>query len=257
MPTVPFLIFTDLDGTLLDHDTYSHAPADTVLQRLAKAGIPVILASSKTAAEMGPLRAELGLAAHPMICENGAGLIEPDDGQSVTPTDYIALRKVLATLDAPFRGFGDMAVAEVIDLTGLSEEAAHRAMTRAFSEPGIWHGTDKQKETFLKDLRDHGISAREGGRFLTLSFGATKADRMTDIAARYGTPPLLALGDAPNDIEMLSTADHGAIIANPHRAPLPAHPLEATGRITRSTLPGPAGWAERVTTILSQHGITI
>ncbi|MCE8458362.1 HAD-IIB family hydrolase, partial [Rhodovulum sulfidophilum] len=65
MPRPALLIFTDLDGTLLDHETYSHAEAAPALTALRAAGVPVILASSKTAAEIAPLRAELGLSAHP------------------------------------------------------------------------------------------------------------------------------------------------------------------------------------------------
>jgi ribonucleotide monophosphatase NagD (HAD superfamily) len=45
------LVFTDLDGTLLDHDTYDWTPARDALDRLTRAGIPVVFTSSKTAAE--------------------------------------------------------------------------------------------------------------------------------------------------------------------------------------------------------------
>lgn len=257
MISAPFLIFSDLDGTLLDHETYSHDAADEALARLANAGIPVILASSKTAAEMIPIRNALGLSAHPAICENGAGLVAPGADNLPDTSDYHALRRTLDTLRAPFEGFSDMSVSAVATLTGLSPDAARLAKTRAFSEPGLWRGTESEKEAFLSALQSEGISAREGGRFMTLSFGATKADRMTEITRLYGAPPTLALGDAPNDLEMLHMADYGAIIANPHRSPLPRHPDEDTGRLTRSSLPGPAGWAERVTTVLAQHGILI
>ena len=56
-----FVIFTDLDGTLLDHASYSYAPAEPALALLHKLEIPLILASSKTAFEIAPLREELDL----------------------------------------------------------------------------------------------------------------------------------------------------------------------------------------------------
>lgn len=257
MPSVPFLIFSDLDGTLLDHDTYRADTAKPVLAALKAANVPVILASSKTAAEMIPLRDRLGLSDYPMICENGAGRMAA--GASVLPdrTQYKRLRALLSDAPGGFEGFGDMSIGRIVEVTGLSAEDARLAATRAFSEPGLWRGDDAGKAQFLAWLEAHEITARAGGRFLTLSFGATKADHMADIAAEFGSPPTLALGDAPNDLEMLETADFGVIIANPHRAPLPPHPYEATGRITRSSLPGPAGWAERVETLLPQLGITI
>jgi predicted mannosyl-3-phosphoglycerate phosphatase (HAD superfamily) len=50
------LIFTDLDGSLLDHHTYSFAPAANYLDRLETQGIPVIPITSKTRAEVLVLR---------------------------------------------------------------------------------------------------------------------------------------------------------------------------------------------------------
>lgn len=64
------LVFTDLDGTLLDHHTYSWQPARPALERLDGLKIPLILCSSKTSPEMLGLRAELGNR-HPFIVENG------------------------------------------------------------------------------------------------------------------------------------------------------------------------------------------
>ena len=68
------VIFSDLDGTLLDHATYEAGPALPVLARLRAMGVPLVLATSKTGAEVVEVRARLGLAGLPAIVENGAGL---------------------------------------------------------------------------------------------------------------------------------------------------------------------------------------
>jgi predicted mannosyl-3-phosphoglycerate phosphatase (HAD superfamily) len=47
-----FLVFTDLDGTLLDHHSYSCEEAMPAVRALAEAGFPLIFNSSKTAAEI-------------------------------------------------------------------------------------------------------------------------------------------------------------------------------------------------------------
>ena len=60
----------------------------------------------------------------------------------------------------------------------------------------------------------------------------------------------VALGDAPNDIEMIETADIGVIVSNPNNAPLPKLKGEKQGQIFRTTLPGPEGWAQAVEQIL-------
>ncbi|MDJ0858297.1 MAG: HAD-IIB family hydrolase [Dinoroseobacter sp.] len=246
----PLIVFTDLDGTLLDHDTYSYDAARPALEKLAEIGAPVILASSKTAMEIDPLRTELGLSLCPAIVENGAGLLASGARPDADNSRYDALRAELDAVDgelrAHYRGFGDMDADEVSELTGLAPAAAHLAKTRAFSEPGLWTGTEHGLNAFLKALKTKGIAARRGGRFLTLSFGGTKADRMAEVSAQYGSPYSIALGDAPNDTEMLDCADLGIIIVNPSHSALPPLAGEAEGRIRRSTKPGPDGWNAEV-----------
>lgn len=256
-----WLIVTDLDGTLLDHATYSHAAADATLVRLRAAGVPVAFASSKTAAEIAPLRAELGFAHVPAICENGGGLVPPGTDALPDRSRHVRLRAALAALPAPlrapFRGFSEMDADAVAAATGLPPDAAARARDRAFTEPGLWTGTAAGRAAFVEALKEQGIAAREGGRFLTLGFGQTKAERMHQIADEMGCDRILALGDAPNDVEMLQAADRAAIVANPHRAPLPALDGETTGRILRTDLPGPAGWSRAVERILSEEGVAL
>ncbi len=243
------LIFSDLDGTLLDHETYDFSPALPALAEVSARGGLLVLASSKTAAEILPLHQQLGLGDTPMIVENGAACLRPA-AIGNKDADYRAIRQVLRTLDAPFRGFGDMSVAEVATVTGLSELAARRAKTRQFSEPGLWQGDAHQRAGFLAALARHGISARAGGRFLTLSFGATKADQMTRLMAQYAPCFTVALGDAPNDVEMIAQADRGVVIRNDHGPDLPEFRNE--DRILRTTRPGPAGWREAVMQLLPE-----
>lgn len=243
---LPLLVFTDLDGTLLSHANYQWDAASTALGHLANIGAGVVMASSKTATEIRALRNDMGLQQWPAIVENGAGLLEPHAEAASDRSDYAQLRATMAKISAPlrahFKGFGDMNDAQVSEATGLSHFEASLAKQRAFSEPGIWSGTPQEKEEFLAELATMGISGRDGGRFLTLSFGATKADQMAGIIRDYAPRHTISLGDAPNDIEMLEAADFGIIIANPYRAPLPVLQGEKRGRILRTTLAGPEGW---------------
>ena len=70
-------MFTDLDGTLLDHDTYGFEPALPALAMLAQKNIPVILNSSKTLVEILKIRSALGNC-HPFIAENGSVVAVPE-----------------------------------------------------------------------------------------------------------------------------------------------------------------------------------
>ncbi|MEM0898749.1 MAG: HAD-IIB family hydrolase [Pseudomonadota bacterium] len=253
------IIFSDLDGTLLDHDTYSFAAAQPALDLMRKTETPLILASSKTAAEIAPIRDAVGFSQYPAIVENGAGLL----AANTTPeeTDRAECEKIRSALDdlpthlrEYFRGFGDMSVEGIMQVTGLPSDAAALAAKRAFSEPGLWSGSDDDRDEFITRLKEVDISARDGGRFLTLSFGRTKADQMADIRTALfddGKVTTVALGDAPNDTEMLITADRGFIVANPHAKPIDFSTANDSSHISRTDLVGPAGWNEAVLSVLS------
>jgi mannosyl-3-phosphoglycerate phosphatase len=260
----PLIVFSDLDGTLLDHESYDWRPAEPALAALRERRTPLILASSKTAAEIAPLRAELGFSHCPAIVENGAGTLpaqgaQADKAESRYADLRAALDRVPQALRRDFSGFGDMGVTGIMGATGLPEEAARFAADRRFSEPGLWSGAGEDKARFIDALAALGVKARSGGRFLTLSFGGTKAQRMTEIIADMfdnDRPFTVALGDAPNDIEMLEAADRAFIIKNPHGTSLPPLAGEEDGTITRTAQPGPAGWNTAVLSFLaaSPHG---
>ncbi|MCO6186418.1 mannosyl-3-phosphoglycerate phosphatase [Rhizobium sp. L1K21] len=243
------LVFTDLDGTLLDHETYSYAAAEPALKRLKESGIPLILASSKTEAEMRPLAQELALET-PMIVENGAGVAGLEDSTSGQPCyeDIRALLdKIPPSIRGHFQGFGDWGAEKISARTGLPLASAERAGTRRFSEPGVWDGTDADFEIFETLLEESGFHAVRGGRFTTIMPQTSKGEAMAQIAALYmspsgDTPTIIALGDGENDIAMLEAADYGIVIANPAHAPLPPLKGERDGKILRSELTGAAGW---------------
>nr|WP_319391316.1 HAD-IIB family hydrolase [uncultured Cohaesibacter sp.] len=259
-----FVIFTDLDGTLLDHASYSYAPARPALAQLHKRAIPLILASSKTSFEIAPLRAELGFAHCPAIVENGAGLLPAGaDPESLVSadSDYQRIRVILEGMPADLRrlfaGFGDWSVEEIAARTGLPMDKAALAGRRLFSEPGVFTGTDNEKRQFETYIETKGLKARQGGRYYTLSFGATKADQMARLVADFSQEPgavtAIALGDAANDIEMLEAADIGVIISNPAGSPLPHLAGEDDGRIIRTIEAGPVGWNESILKFIGQQ----
>lgn len=257
--TANLIVFTDLDGTLLDHETYSSAGASEALSLLRQQGIPLILASSKTAAEIAPLRHELGFDQCEAIVENGAGMLEPGASEEQATGDYEQILSRLAGLPkelrSQFRGFSDWSVEETAERTGLSVSAAELSKKRNFSEPGLWTGDTQQFEVFCRLLKVQGLVAQQGGRFLSLSFGGNKAEQMAEIRKRHEIShnPVfsIALGDAENDVAMLEAADLGVIIPNPTHKGIPRLSGEANGSIIRASSVGPTGWNETIKTIIS------
>jgi mannosyl-3-phosphoglycerate phosphatase len=257
--TENLIVFSDLDGTLLDHDSYTFEEAKPALEGLKERGVPLILASSKTAAEIIPLRAELGFAGCEAIVENGAGILERGVSEVTGSTRHAEILAILDNLPtvarARFSGFSQWSSNEVAARTGLDPDAARAARIRQFSEVGTWSGTAGELAEFRSRLSAEGLSVQQGGRFVSISFGADKAARMETIADRYRQSGkslfIVALGDAPNDIAMLEAADLGIIIPNPAHDGIAALNGEATGKILRADAPAPLGWNRSVLQLLN------
>lgn len=257
----PVIVFSDLDGTLLDHETYQFDLANEALRVLSETGAALVLASSKTAAEIAGIRSAAGFAHCPAIVENGSGVLEPNQSpEGLDNSAYMNLLDKLEELPAAFRqrfaGFSNWSAEDVATQTGLSISSAKLAKQRCFSEPVKWTGTEDKLREFIALLSEKGISARHGGRFLTLSFGSTKADQMTRITSRFFPAPTIALGDAPNDIEMICSANYGVIVRNSHGMGIDASMIKSSNRIIRTAAEGPRGWNHAILELTKKIGIS-
>lgn len=251
----PLLVFTDLDGTLLD-DAYTFAGAEAALARLAAQRIPLVLATSKTRAELKALAAQLpGVPG--LIFENGAGLTYPGpDGPQTTlfGPGYAALLERLGTLGpaaAPFEGFAALGAARVGALTGLPPAAVTRAMAREASEPGLFHGDAEALARFRAALAPHGLRAVSGGRFLHVMPERDKVDGVKTLATLLAPgAPTLALGDGENDRAMLEATTFAVVMPRKDGTRLA---LKRTEGVTIAPAPGPEGWGPAVLALLRAH----
>ena len=180
------VIYTDLDGTLLDHDTYSADEAKEVLSDLAGRKVPVIPATSKTFAEVAHFRDQMSMD-HAFIVENGAAVYVPMDlnircpiGSKIFENYWVrefgvrrqALCDVIEALDMPsrhsFKSLNEMRPSEVAEITGLDIESAKRAQIRLYSETIDWRDSADSLEEFSRVLTDIGFAVSQGGRFVHL-----------------------------------------------------------------------------------------
>lgn len=264
-------VFTDLDGSLLDHDTYDFSAAVPALEVLSERGIPVIPCTSKTMAEMLPLREQLGNHAS-FIVENGAGVYLPIGTLATQPNETTRvgnfwcrafapprshwlphLERLRAELEGCFEPFSAMHSERIAELTGLPLAQAEQAGDRQFGEAIAWHGSDDQKELFIKAMQTAGANVLEGGRFLHVVGNADKAKAMqwlADCLGSSGEPiSTLALGDGKNDIGMLEAADFAVLIRSPVNS-LPDVARHTKFLVTHSC--GPEGWAEGIEWVIDQ-----
>jgi mannosyl-3-phosphoglycerate phosphatase len=282
VPGAPFLmIFTDLDGTLLDYITYEWREAMPALNVCKGCEIPVILVSSKTRAEMDLLRRSMSLS-DPFISENGGGIFFPRETFKAPPLEATAAPALGAqkahgdeglwqwSLGLPYpdlikglqdlreelgwhiRGFSDMSIEEISYLTGLDIERASLAAMREFDEPFV---IPDQEEPNLEALSEavvkRGLRVSSGGRFYHLQGKNDKGVAMERLISWYGGGQRkiisIVLGDSPNDFPMLERADFPVLVRSGQEYPALKEKISRL-KVTRDM--GPSGWNSAVLEIL-------
>lgn len=245
------IVFTDLDGTLLDRETYAWQAARPALERLRERGIPWIFVTSKTRAETELWRRLLGNQ-HPYVVENGAAAYWPpgyfpQEARSALIWGTLYAEVLAGLADAArqvgcrIRGFHQMSVEQVAAACGLPVEIATLAREREFDEP--FELLDAAAESALgAALARRRLRLSRGGRFHHASGPADKAGAVRALKQLYekhaGPVTTIGLGDAPNDLGMLRLVDRPVIVRSAQSAQLAAELPHAlvTDR------PGPAGW---------------
>jgi mannosyl-3-phosphoglycerate phosphatase len=241
------IIFTDLDGTLLDHDSYSFKEASFMLDYLKTHDIPLIIVTSKTKNEVIRLQKLLDIST-PFIIENGAGIcVSRFQDYEMIPLgkDYSQIRNAFKRYarQIEMRGFFDMSIEEICEFTGLSAEQAAYAKERDFTEPFILQ--DEGALTALQDMaRKDGLDVVKGGRFYHLiTKGQDKASAIKRVvqyyqkakSCRYKT---VGLGDSENDLSMLHSVDTPILIPHPDGSYLAC----SVPNLIKAQFPGSKGW---------------
>ncbi len=268
------LIFTDLDGTLLDHRTYSWSAAEEALDEIERRGVPLVFVTSKTRAELEVLRRKLRHA-HPFVTENGGGVFIPhgyfnlriEGAHRVGRYHCLALGRPYAEIVAALEeiaaevgtsvvGFHQMSAREIAQNTGLSLRQAELARQRDFDEPFFFAGAiGHTAEKFAQAARRRGMEVVRGGRFWHLVAGSDKGRAVRHLAKLYraaghGRLRTVGLGESPNDVALLAAVDQAVLLPLPDGS-FAQEVLSRLPHVTRGTAAGPAGWNEAVLRILS------
>jgi mannosyl-3-phosphoglycerate phosphatase family protein len=255
------IIITDLDGTLLDPETYSYNDALPSLERIRQKNIPLIFCSSKTRAEVEVWRARLDNH-YPFIVENGGGIFIPGDYFPFPVGGELLGRYRVISLGTPYpeirnrfvhlreqmnilvKGFGDMTANEIAELTGLLPDEAVLAKQRDYGEPFVF--SDVPDEGFLKAIESSGLQWTQGRLYHIMgNHDKGKAVQiLRDLYERWmGPVTTTGLGDSFNDLPLLRMVDHPVLIRQENgsydmRVNIP--------NLFRTHESGPAGWNEAV-----------
>jgi len=276
-PDAGFVVFTDLDGTLLDHDTYSYTPAVEALDLLARKGIPLVLCSSKTRAEIELIQVDLRLR-HPFISENGGAVFMPRgyfpfaiegtrDIEGYVAIEFGApywklievLHRVSTELGVKVVGFSDMSVEEVAQDCKLSLAEARLAKLREYDEPFRILGSSPALRSRLLDaLHEAGLRCTRGGRYYHVTEVADKGLAIRRLRSLYeqawGNVLAIGLGDSPNDLSLLQEVDIPVVVRNPAGSDATRLLRKVpTARLTN--VPGPSGWNEAILEVVGRKVI--
>lgn len=234
------IIFSDIDGTLIDLTTFDPGPVVQILPLLQKKVVPVILCSAKTAMEQIKLRKMLSIQ-DPFIVENGGGIYIPNGYfedkilKSLYPNITYEKEYIKIKLGKPYKyirqilkkikdeekisilGFGDLDIDHISKLTGLPKEDASLAKNREFDET-ILEIDIKLINTIKKRLKEYGLKLVHGGRFYHILDKDVSKGKSIKILKqlfqqKYGTSvETIGIGDSLNDLDMLKSVDHPYVV---------------------------------------------
>jgi mannosyl-3-phosphoglycerate phosphatase len=273
------LIFTALEGALVDPRTDSFAGGEEALSELELRKIPFVLLTARTREEIEPIRRKLGHN-HPFVTENGGGIFFPDGYFSlripgaVRTARYLSIAQgrpyaeVCEALDeiaeecaVGVAGFHHMSLREVADNTGLRPRDAELARAREFDEPFYFTSADdKAIARFVETARERGFDARSGPAFWHFSAkcDAARAVRTLSQLFREATHiklRLVGIGGGQDDLPWLRTVDQAILIPDSREAAAPSENSQENPGRTRTIVmgdaPGAAGWNKAILNIIS------
>jgi mannosyl-3-phosphoglycerate phosphatase len=254
------VVFTDLDGTLLEHDNYSFEAAKPSLAHLRRLQARVVLLSSKTLQEVLFWRTKI-INSDPFAVENGGAIfasggnpplqgnvIQTAHGYEMVEFGVPYGQLIQALKDAAresrcfIRGFGDMTINEIAHCCEIDLDQARMAKDRSYDEPfQLLQGN-------LKNLRatieKRGLRLKHGSRFLHITGRNDKADAARLLIEAYTSldrVQSIGIGDALNDVGFLNLVDCPVILDSPFSA-------EVLKRVPAGQIfpAGPAGWNKAI-----------
>jgi mannosyl-3-phosphoglycerate phosphatase len=224
------IVFTDLDGTFLDEETYSFKQAIEALEQLKKLSVPIVFCSSKTSGEIEYYREKTGIR-DPFIIENGGAIFIPkgyfcqqynfdysSNGYNIIKlgSGYLELirefKDIQKKLGIKVKSTSELSPQEITQFTALSLKEARLSKKREYGEPFLVDSlSSEDKQRLFEEINKRGLHYTQGNIFYHLHGNNNKgkaAKRLIEIYRRdYDTVTSVGLGDSPNDLTLLQSVN--------------------------------------------------
>ena len=233
----PGIVFTDVDGTLVDNEHHPIPSCAATIQRIASQ-VPFCLVSARSPEGLYPIQRQLGFTG-PLACFSGAYVLDHEGNEllsKVIPTpDALEIKRYLEEelpeVCTATYGFHDWIVDDRSDPRIVREEyfvqacsVESRDLAGTFGDRGIHkfllmgepadivaaQATMAERYPNLNVVRSNDILCE------VMSREATKSNAVAVLCEHYGVSRAnaVAFGDGPNDIDMLSAVEQSYAMAN-------------------------------------------
>tara|TARA_B100000886_G_scaffold42250_1_gene25959 strand:- start:252 stop:1058 length:807 start_codon:yes stop_codon:yes gene_type:complete len=262
-----YIVFTDLDGSLLHRDTFKFDPIKDFIKSLLNDGIIIVPNSSKTENEIEKFKEELGVAV-PFISENGSAihglnLINPNFPNKIILSREkeellkIFNSKVPETLLNKCVQIFKLSTKEQEKIFGQKDEKLKNVLKRKYTLPLLFSGDKIEKNKLIKILNSNSLTLQEGGRVLNLCDNISKVKSMNRVIKILKNVEnkikTIGVGDNYNDLNMLKNCDIPCLVFN-DQFKLDQVNIE---NLIFSNKPSPEGWADVIKKALDKLNYSV
>lgn len=231
------IVFTDVDGTLLDAEHRVIPEACASVQKLAQLGIPLVLVSARMPEGLTTIQREMGFTG-PLVCYSGAYVLDEQGAELLShPIDIDTACEIKQFLDCELPGLAcseygyhtwicdddqDPRIQNEERITTLKAQNAR--LRDVFGLTGI-HKFLLMGEPDEMEVAEKRIAAaypqlavaRSSAILCEVMSGkASKAEGVQVVCRHFGMDPseAVAFGDGRNDIDMLAAVPESYAMAN-------------------------------------------
>ena len=262
-PKKKILIFTDLDGSLLDKETFKFDVIKDYFKELVRNGIIIIPNSSKTEAELLDFNEQNNLDLS-FIADNGSSIHRLNKIHQNLPDKIIISRtkdeirniyeeNISLDFKNKITHILELEIEKQQKILELPLDKVKLAIKRDHSLPIKFNGTEIEKNEFTKILKNSGLTIQTGGRIMNVCDNVNKSIAMSkalQLIRKQLDDEIITIGvgDNENDIEMIKQTNYPCLVKNDNFN----SSLINIDNLIKSSQLSPLGWADVIKTAIQK-----